>query len=510
MEDTKRIRFSNMAKFMFNEDQAIIFNRLNGQWIKVPKQCYDILELCNKEGLSWSALSESLADDEDREYMKQLIKLLDSMNCLYNDDEKIIENISFAITHRCNLKCIHCMVNAAFGQSDKEHFDTKTICAFLDKIVAANPKNITLTGGEPLLRSDFLTILGYLRSIYNGKITLMTNGTLITPKNVKEIVSQIDSIDISLDGADEESCAVIRGKGVFEKVVSSIKLLQSHGFSKISISMVLSANNVRYTKQFMELNESLNTTPMLRALSYEGRAKENKDILDNVVTTEFLRQEDKKTNSECRTCCCTAGYNQITIEANGDIFPCNLFVEPEFRLGTMSEIDDLRKLFYTNTSWTLDNYFMFSGNSRACAVISGLLLKLETDYNMILNLESAGLILEKNATRNDWTENDIVAFTDTYVIGHQQVCDQSVLVAVHQILSDIMGWGDNIVVDLNTNLFKNGLIHTNKIKQLIIDLEKQFGITINHSNIKYTSLCSINSIGKLIGGIVDEKTKIDS
>ncbi len=237
-----------------------------------------------------------------------------------------------------------------YKQTTKEfvHFDTKTICAFLDKIVAANPKNITLTGGEPLLRSDFLTILGYLRSIYNGKITLMTNGTLITPKNVKEIVSQIDSIDISLDGADEESCAVIRGKGVFEKVVSSIKLLQSHGFSKISISMVLSANNVRYTKQFMELNESLNTTPMLRALSYEGRAKENKDILDNVVTTEFLRQEDKKTNSECRTCCCTAGYNQITIEANGDIFPCNLFVEPEFRLGTMSEIDDLRKLFYTN------------------------------------------------------------------------------------------------------------------------------------------------------------------
>ena len=50
--------------------------------------------------MSWSALSESLADDEDREYMKQLIKLLDSMNCLYNDDEKIIENISFAITHR--------------------------------------------------------------------------------------------------------------------------------------------------------------------------------------------------------------------------------------------------------------------------------------------------------------------------------------------------------------------------------------------------------------------------
>ena len=100
MEDTKRIRFSNMAKFMFNEDQAIIFNRLNGQWIKVPKQCYDILELCNKEGLSWSALSESLADDEDREYMKQLIKLLDSMNCLYND--KVV--LMIARRKKCGLE----------------------------------------------------------------------------------------------------------------------------------------------------------------------------------------------------------------------------------------------------------------------------------------------------------------------------------------------------------------------------------------------------------------------
>lgn len=76
------------------------------------------------------------------------------------------------------------------------------------------------------------------------------------------------------------------------------------------------------TKQFMELNKSLNTTPMLRALSYEGRAKENKHILDNVVTTEFLRQEDKKTNSECHTCCCIAGYNQITIFSHYYLLYC--------------------------------------------------------------------------------------------------------------------------------------------------------------------------------------------
>lgn len=182
----------------------------------------------------------------------------------------------------------------------------------------------------------------------------------------------------------------------------------------------------------------------------------------------------------------------------------------EYWYNSKKEIQCIADISPTFTSWTLDNYFMFSGNSRACAVISGLLLKLETDYNMVLNFESASLMLEKSATRNDWTENDIVAFTDTYTIEHQQVCDKLIITKVHQILSGIMGWGNGIVVDRNTNLFTNGLIRANKIKLLIMSLEKQFGITIDHSNIKYASLCSINNIGKLIEGIVNEKTKIDS
>lgn len=199
---------------------------------------------------------------------------------------------------------------------------------------------------------------------------------------------------------------------------------------------------------------------------------------------------------------CNGGTSTFSIDTDGVIYPCVVTVGiPEFVVGTIKEGVNKEKVTEI-LGWDKIEITECIGCSRYNYC--------NTTRCRILNLESAGLILEKNATRNDWTENDIVAFTDTYVIGHQQVCDQSVLVAVHQILSDIMGWGDNIVVDLNTNLFKNGLIHTNKIKQLIIDLEKQFGITINHSNIKYTSLCSINSIGKLIGGIVDEKTKIDS
>ncbi len=273
MNGPDRLYFSSATKFLFNKDKVIVLNRLNGQWIKIPKQCYDLLMMCIREKYSLSQLLKMLADDEDRSYMKQLVELLESMLCLNSDVERRIDSISLAITHRCNLRCIHCMVDAEFGESVKEYFDTEAICTFLDKIVAANPHSIVLTGGEPLLRSDFLQILDYLRRNYKGNIILMTNGTLISQRNVNDIISKVNSIDISLDGADESSCTVIRGKGVFKKVISNIKLLKSYGFDQISVSMVLSNNNVRYTKQFFELNKSLGTKPMLRALSYDGRAK---------------------------------------------------------------------------------------------------------------------------------------------------------------------------------------------------------------------------------------------
>lgn len=348
MDCFKAICFSNTTKFLFNNEEVIILNRLNGQWIKISKECYDILVMCDKQALSLEELNNRLADDDDRAYMKRLVELLDSMECLYKDAKKVVNNISIAITHRCNLRCIHCMVDAEFGGSGEDYFDTKTICSFLDKIIAINPHSIAITGGEPMLRTDFFTILEYLRKNYGGSITLMTNGTLFTPDNVDAVISKVNSIDISLDGADEKSCAVIRGKGVFEKVVSNIKLLKSKGFNKINISMVLSSNNVRYTKQFFELNRTLGTKPILRALSYDGRAKKNKDTIDNIVTTEQIQNETENKTVESRGCCCTAGYNQLTIEANGDIFPCNLFVTPEFKLGNMSDIEDLSAVICTN------------------------------------------------------------------------------------------------------------------------------------------------------------------
>ena len=112
--DNKCMSFSDSTKFMFNADSVIIFNRLNGQWIKISRECYEILRNCMSEKLTEEEMLSRLADEEDRAYIRKMLDLLDSMGCMYRKTVQKVNNVSFAITHRCNLKCIHCMVNALF------------------------------------------------------------------------------------------------------------------------------------------------------------------------------------------------------------------------------------------------------------------------------------------------------------------------------------------------------------------------------------------------------------
>ncbi len=341
------IEFSKNIKFLFNKDQVIILNRLNGQWIKISNEVFEILKSSESEKLSMLSLLDLLADDEDRVYITQLINNLNEMGCVNYNHEKEIDSISLAITHRCNLKCVHCMVDAK-DINVGDYYSTKELKHFINKIVEVNPKNIVITGGEPMLRSDFFEIIQYLKEIYNGKISLMTNGTLFTENNIPQIIKLVDSIDISMDGADEESCAIVRGRGVFGKVTNNIKLLKHYGFSKIHLSMVLTNNNSNYVDDFYRLNEELGTKPMLRALSFEGRAEQNKDLLESQNTRTLKHNDVVKTEDSVvniRGCCCTAGYDQLTIEANGDIFPCNLFVEEKFKLGSISKINSINDVF---------------------------------------------------------------------------------------------------------------------------------------------------------------------
>lgn len=344
----------NVEVLHFNS-KVVLANRNNGTWIRISEEVFALLNELFKADVDSIDEAMEFSDEEDRKYFKQVI---DNMKQCYMlvDGKKYLEQdmanmIIFETTNRCNLHCAHCCMSA--GEDDEKELSTEAIKDILEKCIEWNPYFIALSGGEPLFRKDFFEILQYLRDRFNGKIGLCTNGLLITNGNVDLICKNIDQIDISIDGVDEESCSLYRGKGVFAKVVSAIKLLQSKGFTNISLSMVFSDKNEHLEGAFTELNKMLGTKPVYRMLSEKGRAKENKEILattdygESYVPESFINGNSK--DAPLGASDCMAGKHSILIRYNRDIYPCPTYVShEEFCMGNIQRINSIREVVGNN------------------------------------------------------------------------------------------------------------------------------------------------------------------
>lgn len=342
-------KFSKNSRIIVNKDKVVLANRETGKWTRISKQVYDILNdgIVNK--LSINELKDNLYDDEDRNYMDVVFENLFDLGIInYNNNSKN-ENFknkiaSFELTHRCNLKCIHCCIDADGIVSDKRDLTTKQVKEVLDKLIQWNPERIMLSGGEPMVRKDFFEILGYLKENYSGDIVLSTNGILINEANVNLLSKNLDQIDISLDGVDEQTCSIVRGPGVFNKVLNSIKLLKNTGFEKITVSMVVGNKNQYLENRFNELNKKLGTKPIIRQFDPIGRGFYSKSIFTELG--KDAQDKDLKNNNDRmeRICNCSAGVRELFIGYNGDIYPCPSFIQPKYFLGNLVEISNLNNL----------------------------------------------------------------------------------------------------------------------------------------------------------------------
>ncbi|MBU7045246.1 MAG: radical SAM protein, partial [Theionarchaea archaeon] len=93
--------------------------------------------------------------------------------------------IMWDITHKCNLRCMHCY-NYAENPMDSE-FDSHELFTLAEEIAELKIFNVCLTGGEPLLRKEYFDIAKYLadRKILVGTVT---NGMLVTEEVAKKMV----------------------------------------------------------------------------------------------------------------------------------------------------------------------------------------------------------------------------------------------------------------------------------------------------------------------------------
>jgi molybdenum cofactor biosynthesis enzyme MoaA len=137
----------------------------------------------------------------------------------------------------CNLRCAHCFISCApenetFGLLSLEEVERR-----LEESVALGVREYYFTGGEPFLHPRIVDILTL--SLAFGPTTVLTNGTLLKPRQLEPLAAAAAAsrwsleFRLSLDGFDADSNDPLRGAGSFDRAVEGFALLLAYGFLPI-------------------------------------------------------------------------------------------------------------------------------------------------------------------------------------------------------------------------------------------------------------------------------------
>ncbi|MCL4386359.1 MAG: GTP 3',8-cyclase MoaA [Actinobacteria bacterium] len=160
---------------------------------------------------------------------------------LIDSYKRKIDYLRLSITDRCNLRCIYCMPeNGIRLISRNEILTFEEILKIVQILVELGIKKIRITGGEPLLRDNFLDLIketGKIEGIED--ISLTTNGILLDKYLCKLYELGVKRINISLDSLDPIKYREITRGGDINKVLGSISNAIIIGFKSVKINIVI-------------------------------------------------------------------------------------------------------------------------------------------------------------------------------------------------------------------------------------------------------------------------------
>lgn len=253
--------------------------------------------------------------------------------------------IAWEVTAACNLACMYCRASAS-ASPDEAELSTEEAEGFIDQVAPLRPMLI-FSGGEPLLRPDIFGLADYARS-RGIRVSLATNGTLLTPEAVERIKrAGIMRVSISLDGPSPEVHDASRGPGSFDLAAQGIGNLR--GEVDFQINMTITKDNLDEVSATMDLAEEFGAVAFhLFFLVPTGRGREE-DLVTPEEQDAILRrvaEEGRRRKIEVKVTCapqygrvvrevlteaerkeivgsaCLAGTAFVFVSRTGDVSPC--------------------------------------------------------------------------------------------------------------------------------------------------------------------------------------------
>ncbi|AIQ70985.1 radical SAM/SPASM domain-containing protein [Paenibacillus graminis] len=275
-------------------------------------------------------------------------------------------NVTIFFTRDCNLRCSYCYEGEK-NTSEISHETLDRISCFVSehmRKVGDHDLTIVTHGGEPLLvHTKIQSFIKQIKEkIPQTKFSITTNGTIMNDSILELLSEEYDNISISIDGTKEahDKNRVYKNQlGSFELVKKNALRLLDKRPDTVARMTVNSSNVSDLYQGVMELIEMGFTNIMPTPDEFDSKWNEqsleifltqckritaylysNKD-LHSMPDVGFINDAPMKT----RNSVCDGGIETLTIDVNGDIYPCIIVNGiKEFCIGSVLDGIDEKKL----------------------------------------------------------------------------------------------------------------------------------------------------------------------
>lgn len=244
----------------------------------------------------------------------------------YDDDRIVLADhvplrsplaMQISFTTKCNLRCNYCIQHE---KMKRMHMDDHTFILLRDQLEnMPRLKQITVSGwGEPLMYPRLVERLTELKLMgIADKISLVTNGILLTPRMVEQLVPVVNTFKISLQGLTDQKYQDICGKNVnIHRLVEQLDYLYSMKGSR---------------------NLFIKIADIALARGEEGRFYDTFGPIADRVYIESIRPIFSCGDGKCMSkwgelhdpiMVCPHPFYNINITPDGSIIPCCSYYDP--------------------------------------------------------------------------------------------------------------------------------------------------------------------------------------
>lgn len=134
-----------------------------------------------------------------------------------------IDYMRISVTDKCNLRCKYCMPDDIKLLPMQEILTYEEITECCSIAAGLGIRKIKLTGGEPLVRRQFVKLVGMIKAVPGiEQVTMTTNGVLLAEQIEPLKEAGLDAVNVSLDTLDPAEFAAITGRNEMDKVLTGI------------------------------------------------------------------------------------------------------------------------------------------------------------------------------------------------------------------------------------------------------------------------------------------------